>query len=445
MLSTWMRGAASQPPTKKRTRRRPPALATRDHQESGSVNSTPNYCYAIEDPFAKLKSYRSFTADHDASREETWSMDGRPSGEDRPSNPALYFFVDDGVDVAELWLLGREDHVAETRCREACDLEPQSLELEPREGKLEVANDEVRTCEGDSRLDVEGVKLEVVEGSTFNRNVASFAAPHGLGESSRFAATIDWGDGSTNRGTILNDGSRFRVSGSHAYANCGVYSVTVRILGDGTLESEATSAITVHDAGFHAVGHFTRAAVGREFNGVVALFRDQNRFGEPDGFTARIDWGDGTISPGTIAANLDGGYDILGTHTFLAAGNYPAEVRITSHGGNTALARTSIRVDEVCIAARGLTAVTVVGSESKLTVAAFEDSDRRASPEFYSANIDWADGLISDAIIAPSPSGGYRVIGEHCYRQVGLFSVRVTIRDHAGHRAATIGTVRVIS
>ena len=441
MLSTWTRGAANQPPTKKRTRRRPPALAPRDHQESGAIKPTPYYYYAIEDPLAKLENSRSFTSDHDASREEMWSMEG----EAPPTNAALSFFVDDTVNVAELWQLSPEDHVAEPPCSEAVDIKPQSLELGPREGTREVGHDVVQSHQADTRLDVEGAKLEVIEGSNFNRNVAAFAAGHGPNEASRFTATIDWGDGATNRGTILNDGSRFRVSGRHAYANCGVYSATVRILGDGSLKGEATSAITVHDAGFHAVGHFTRAAAGREFDGVVAHFRDQNRFGQPDSFTARIDWGDGAISPGTIVVNLDGGCDILGTHTFVAAGNYPIEVRIASHGGNTASARTSIRVDDVSIAARGLTAVTVAGTELRLTVAAFEDSDRRASPDLYSARIDWADGSISDAIVASSPSGGFRVIGEHCYRQVGLFSVRVTIRDHAGHGAAATGTVRVIS
>jgi len=50
----------------------------------------------------------------------------------------------------------------------------------------------------------------------------------------------------------------------------------------------------------------------------------------PSKFTAMINWGDGQSSPGGITSNGAGGFNVIGTHTYLGgSSNYPVSVTIT--------------------------------------------------------------------------------------------------------------------
>jgi hypothetical protein len=72
------------------------------------------------------------------------------------------------------------------------------------------------------------------------------------------------------------------------------------------------------------------ANVGPEFTSVVARFNDFRGDATAGEFTATIDWGDGTISSGTVSLDptlndphkLDPVFDVTGTHTFDKPGAY---------------------------------------------------------------------------------------------------------------------------
>src|SRR5262249_21476252 len=100
----------------------------------------------------------------------------------------------------------------------------------------------------DAPLTATGVSLDVTEGQKFNRNVASFKDPGGFEDLSHYAATIDWGDGTTSASTILRDGSNLRVAGAHTYSHHGNFNVEVSISDDGGPAVTATSTVLVHDA-----------------------------------------------------------------------------------------------------------------------------------------------------------------------------------------------------
>ena len=56
-------------------------------------------------------------------------------------------------------------------------------------------------------------------------------------------------------------------------------------------------------------------------------------------FTATINWGDGTApSAAAISANGTGGFDVTGTHTYAANGNYNTTIQLTDDSGNFASA-----------------------------------------------------------------------------------------------------------
>ena len=294
-------------------------------------------------------------------------------------------------------------------------------------------------------IQVQGADFDVAEGSNFNRTVACFSTQSGTQSPARFSARIDWGDSSISQGTLIRDGSQFRIAGDHIYARFGSYPVKVQIHAEGRQIAEAASTAMVHDANLQAFGHYGRAVAGREFAGTLAHFRDQNRFGQIGDFSASIHWADGTNSEGIIEANLDGGYDVFGKHIYQNVGNFPAIVTITSAGGNSTTAHASIRVDAIKIVPRGLNAIAIVGLDSKLIVAEFHDADRRATAMIYTAEIDWSDGTSSAGLVESQISGKFVVTGSHRYTRPGLFSVRVSISDSSNHSVATTATIHAIS
>jgi hypothetical protein len=83
------------------------------------------------------------------------------------------------------------------------------------------------------------------------------------------------------------------------------------------------------------------------FTGVVATFSDADPNANANDYTATINWGDGSLTNGTIAANSKGGFDVSGTHTYKFPGAFPVNVDVMDFGGssvavnNTALVGTA--------------------------------------------------------------------------------------------------------
>jgi Ca2+-binding RTX toxin-like protein len=94
-----------------------------------------------------------------------------------------------------------------------------------------------------------------VEGETVSVS-ATFRSPI-IGTA--HAATIDWGDNSTTAGTVTQDDGSGTVSGTHAYTNGGIYTVTITLTGDHSpgVQAETVTVIAgvgVHDGVLQVVG-----------------------------------------------------------------------------------------------------------------------------------------------------------------------------------------------
>jgi hypothetical protein len=76
------------------------------------------------------------------------------------------------------------------------------------------------------------------------------------------------------------------------------------------------------------------ATAGQTFTGVAATFSDADPNANAKDFTANINWGDGHSSNGTIAADGQGGFNVIGTHTYTSAGAFPIAVQIQDFGGS---------------------------------------------------------------------------------------------------------------
>jgi hypothetical protein len=64
-------------------------------------------------------------------------------------------------------------------------------------------------------------------------------------------ATINWGDGMTTSGTVVESGGSGTVSGSHAYVTGGIYTITLTVRDDDTGTATQTTVAIITGAGVH--------------------------------------------------------------------------------------------------------------------------------------------------------------------------------------------------
>jgi hypothetical protein len=101
----------------------------------------------------------------------------------------------------------------------------------------------------DAPLTATGVPTSATAGTAFSATVATFTDADPAGTPSDYTATIDWGDGGTSAGAIIDVPSGgFSVSGSHTYAAGGAYSTTVVVSDAGGASATATSTADVNPA-----------------------------------------------------------------------------------------------------------------------------------------------------------------------------------------------------
>src|SRR5206468_2525579 len=86
--------------------------------------------------------------------------------------------------------------------------------------------------------------------AVFSGTVATFTPDTTVGPSGLLTATIDWGDGTTSAGLVSgDDASGYAVSGTHTYADSGVYTAAVLVVdernGAGTLVNDTATISNV--------------------------------------------------------------------------------------------------------------------------------------------------------------------------------------------------------
>ncbi len=88
---------------------------------------------------------------------------------------------------------------------------------------------------GDAALAVKGLSIKASRRQSFTKRVASFTDADPSGTLGDYTATVNWGDGTALQRASLStaDGVTFFVSGTHAYATKGTFTVTVRVADSG--------------------------------------------------------------------------------------------------------------------------------------------------------------------------------------------------------------------
>lgn len=76
---------------------------------------------------------------------------------------------------------------------------------------------------------------------------------------------------------------------------------------------------------------------------MVATFTDTDE-DQADDYAGTIDWGDGTVTPGVVAAAGNGRFNVLGYHVYETFGFYPVLVSVEQADGSVATATAAATV-----------------------------------------------------------------------------------------------------
>jgi hypothetical protein len=176
--------------------------------------------------------------------------------------------------------------------------------------------------------------------NTGSQVVATFTDPANL-PLADYSAEINWGDGTSSTGVVTFNATSgvYSVSGSHTYDEDGSdqLAITVHRLGapDVTLNGTATVVepplVRLFPPVVAPVGH-----EGVPINITAGYFQHGANTEPPSGFTATIDWGDGTLSSGTVL--LSGSqYAVTGSHTYQDEGTFSVKAEVTDTSGGASL------------------------------------------------------------------------------------------------------------
>jgi hypothetical protein len=298
--------------------------------------------------------------------------------------------------------------------------------------------------------------LNLDTGVAFSDTVAYFQTAL----TATLTASINWGDGTTSAPDITTASivadplGGFDVDGSHTYATAGSYDAVVTVWNPSDTSETGTDTATVAvAAGQISVTAASITPVEHQtFTGTVATF-SAGGDAEPGDFSATIDWGDGsaptTISFGSgstapnIIADPDGGYDVVGTHTYTDMNPYTMIVTVSDLASDTPGSDTAT-VQAVPLNVVDSSLNLQEGQVFSGTVATIQDADMSLTPADFQVEVTWGDGSTSDATVVPdSTSGVFDVQASHQYESAGQFQPTIAVIDSDGNIQVGYGSAYV--
>jgi hypothetical protein len=164
---------------------------------------------------------------------------------------------------------------------------------------------------------------------------------------------------------------------------------------------------------------------GKAFNQVLAGFTDpDDPTATPANFNALINWGDGSISTGTITTNGSGFFGVAGTHAYSDEfAGHIASITITSVGESGSITLTdTINVAEAEILT-GTLFTASLGTPFSGQVGSFTDLNLLNTAADFTGVINWGDGSISTATFSTGGGGLFNINGNHTYTLPGQFTL----------------------
>ena len=282
-----------------------------------------------------------------------------------------------------------------------------------------------------------GIDVSPTAGEVFTGTVASFTGVT-LNSLSSYSATIDWGDGHDTTGTITaNDSGGIDVSGTHAYADSGSFTVTTTLSPYPTIGIYPPIAIDpivpigpivhplpiVTPGGTFTAGGTTTGAAG---------LASQLGFAGSGSTNDLIPVSTGTVKLTDIAIKAIGDPISILPEPIIGIGPYG--------GYGAASATSTATVAAGAMTGTGYSVLASSASGFNGVVADFTLTDPSADLSHLHATIDWNDDGIqrwfyqlsnppSAGVITPDGNGGFTVSASTNFANGGLYHFVVTITD----------------
>jgi len=179
----------------------------------------------------------------------------------------------------------------------------------------------------------------------------------------------------------------------------------------------------------------------------IASFNDSTPGDQATNFTATIDWGDGTVTGGTVVG-ANGSFTVEGAHTYADEGSPTGTVTITRNTDNTQLVlQGGVSVaDADNLVSEGAPVVTgnAGASTGTVTVATFKNNPNSPTPFINTAgdftiNIDWGDGQTTAGSATLGADNVYTVTGSHIYAANGQYSITTFMNDDGSSGDTNVG------
>jgi hypothetical protein len=248
-----------------------------------------------------------------------------------------------------------------------------------------------------------------------NTPVATFTDGNFADTAASFTATIDWGDGTTSANTVVGSNGSFTVQGGHTYADetpaAPLVATITRTSDNAQVVDNDTVAVAENDV-LTVTGATVTGSPNVLFSGAVATFTDTDTVNVAGDFTATINWGDGTTTPGTISGG-GGAFSVSGSHTYANAGQDSLTVMVADDAPGTATGSGTGRANIGFAGRVVLQSATENAALNGVTVATFGDNSGDTASQFTAA-INWGDGTTTAGTVAGS-SGSFTVTGSHTY------------------------------
>jgi hypothetical protein len=191
----------------------------------------------------------------------------------------------------------------------------------------------------------------VDEGSPLTINLATFTDPgftnSSAGTQETFAATIDWGDGATEPASVMVTQCGVGVltsgvlSGQHAYADDGLYTVTITLTDDDLGQTTGKLSVMVNNMP-PSLGPLPPISASEgELVDFSATFTD---LGGLDTHTAIVNWGDGSSSAATVDQNSR---TITAEHVYADNGDYTVTLSLSDDSNATGSTQTTAAIANI--------------------------------------------------------------------------------------------------
>jgi cyclophilin family peptidyl-prolyl cis-trans isomerase len=165
-----------------------------------------------------------------------------------------------------------------------------------------------------------------------------------------------------------------------------------------------TYSFTFGDTPISAQGtNFTALALMPFTNQLLATFTNGVPGSPTNNFSAYINWGDNSTNSGIIANGLNGRKNVLGSHTYTNAGNYPIYLTIQSTVGASATVISTANVPPTLSS-------TLAGTQNVISWPAWATgyqllSNTNLSPAGWSAVTNFSTLVGYQSVITNSPTG----------------------------------------